>query len=68
MPAAELKDYFFDGPTGQITLYGEDGALELAYIFPTQRRGGRMIYALDVTDPERPAGSLVAGGLPQPCQ
>jgi type IV pilus assembly protein PilY1 len=47
-----LKDYFFDGPTGQLTVYTDDGALETAYIYPTMRRGGRMIYALDVTDPD----------------
>ncbi|MGL4564374.1 MAG: PilC/PilY family type IV pilus protein, partial [Halioglobus sp.] len=43
---------------------GEDGALDLAYIFPTQRRGGRMTYALDVTDPNDPPDLLWRVGCP----
>jgi type IV pilus assembly protein PilY1 len=58
-----VKDYFFDGPTGQVVLYDADGDLELAYIYPTMRRGGRMTYALDVTDPDAPA-LLWAQGCP----
>jgi type IV pilus assembly protein PilY1 len=46
------KDYFFDGSTGLIAGYDGDNALSYAYIFPTMRRGGRMVYALDVTDPD----------------
>lgn len=56
------KDYFFDGPTGQIVTYAEPddpdsealGDLESAYIYPTMRRGGRMVYGFDVTDPDTP--------------
>lgn len=56
------KDYFFDGPTGQLITYEDPndpdsegvGDLELAYIFPTMRRGGRMVYALDIMDPNDP--------------
>ena len=51
-PDSELKDYFFDGPTGQMTGYDDANVLQYAYIFPTMRRGGRMVYALDVTDPD----------------
>jgi hypothetical protein len=57
----EEKDYFFDGITGAITIYGDSesdapGALEAAYIYPTMRRGGRMVYALgfDMLDPNDP--------------
>lgn len=63
-PGSVTKDYFFDGSTGQITLYDDMGALELAYIFPTQRRGGRMIYALDVTDPDAEPDLLWRLGCP----
>jgi len=63
-PGSVLKDYFFDGPTGQITHYDDQGALDLAYIFPTQRRGGRMIYALDVTDPDAAPDLLWRVGCP----
>ena len=56
------KDYFFDGPTGQIVSYEKPddpdsealGELLFAYIYPTMRRGGRMVYGLDVTDPDTP--------------
>ncbi len=50
----EPKDYFFDGSTGELIRYSDAGEVELAYIYPTMRRGGRMVYALDVTDPDAP--------------
>lgn len=53
--AAVPKDYFFDGSTGHVISYDENDAVSLAYIFPTMRRGGRMIYGLDVTDPTDPS-------------
>ncbi len=46
---AEAKQYFFDGSTGSFTRYDAQGQLEEGYIYLTQRRGGRMIYALDVS-------------------
>ena len=58
----EKKDYFFDGPTGLVVDYAAAvsagssgvGALERAYIYPTMRRGGRMVYGINVTDPNDP--------------
>lgn len=58
----EKKNYFFDGPTGLVVDYAAPvsasssgiGALQRAYIYPTMRRGGRMVYGLDVTDPNAP--------------
>jgi len=47
--AAEAKQYFFDGSTGSFTRYDVQGQLEEGYLYLTQRRGGRMIYALDVS-------------------
>jgi type IV pilus assembly protein PilY1 len=45
VPTPTPKDYFFDGSTG---LYqSSDGAK--AWIYPSMRRGGRMIYAFDVS-------------------
>lgn len=52
---AKPKDYFFDGSTGHVISYNESDVVSLAYIFPTMRRGGRMIYGLDVTDPTDPS-------------
>ncbi len=59
-----LKDYFFDGSTGQLLDYDDDGAIQLAYIYPTMRRGGRMIYAFDVTDPDTTPQLLWRKGCP----
>lgn len=49
-PAPTRKDYFFDGSTG---VY-QDATSTKVWIFPTMRRGGRMIYALDVSDVAAP--------------
>lgn len=50
----EPKDYFFDGSIGQLVRYDSDNQVEQAWIYPVMRRGGRMVYALDVTDPNDP--------------
>jgi type IV pilus assembly protein PilY1 len=47
-PTPTPKDYYFDGATG---VY-QNGST--AYIFLSARRGGRLIYALDVSDPANP--------------
>ena len=52
----ELKDYFMDGVTGSYITYTSSGAVASAYLYPTMRRGGNWIYALDV--------SPAAGGEP----
>lgn len=43
------KPYFFDG---RITAYQEGAA---TWVYATQRRGGRMIYAFDVSNPGTPS-------------
>lgn len=48
---AQAKDYFFDGSTG---LYQTSGTNSIAWIFPTMRRGGRKVYAFNVTNPAAP--------------
>ncbi|MCQ4347667.1 PilC/PilY family type IV pilus protein [Pseudomonas stutzeri] len=50
----EPKGYFFDGAIGSHLEYDQQNRVTKAYIFPTMRRGGRMVYAFDVTDPEDP--------------
>ncbi|WP_436105607.1 pilus assembly protein [Massilia sp. LjRoot122] len=54
MPAQDIaptkKDYFFDGSTG---VY-QDATSSNVWIYPTMRRGGRMIYALNVSDVGNP--------------
>lgn len=49
-PTPTAKDYFFDGSIG---LYQNSDSSKV-WIYPTMRRGGRMIYALDVTAPATP--------------
>lgn len=53
-PTPTAKDYFFDGSTGQIIRYNSSNEVSQAYIYPSMRRGGRVIYALDVTTPTDP--------------
>jgi type IV pilus assembly protein PilY1 len=52
VPFAATKDYFFDGPIG----VWEDSTTTPAtkWIFVTARRGGRLIYAFDVSNPAQP--------------
>jgi len=47
------KDYFFDGTT---TVYQDlrVAASPKTYLYLTARRGGRLIYAFDVSDPTKP--------------
>ncbi len=49
-PTPTPKDYFFDGSTG---VYQTANNAQV-WIYPTTRRGGRMVYALDVTNPALP--------------
>lgn len=45
------KDYFWDGSIGIV----QDATSSNVMLFPTQRRGGRMVYGLNVTDPANPS-------------
>lgn len=51
VPTPTPKDYFFDGSIG---LYQNTNNSSV-WIYPTMRRGGRMLYAFDVTSPTAPA-------------
>lgn len=50
-PAAQPKPYFFDGSV----VAHQDSATATVWIYATQRRGGRMLYALDVSTPANPS-------------
>jgi len=56
-PAPARKDYFFDGSIG---LY-QNADNSKVWIFPAMRRGGRMLYGLDVTHPDQPVYKWKAG-------
>jgi type IV pilus assembly protein PilY1 len=47
---AQPKNYYFDGPIG---LY-QNADSSNVWIYPTMRRGGRMVYAFDVSSPTSP--------------
>ncbi|MBB3047510.1 Tfp pilus tip-associated adhesin PilY1 [Litorivivens lipolytica] len=52
---AEPRDYFFDGITAILQDKRTTGATAgKSYIYLTARRGGPILYALDVTDPKLP--------------
>lgn len=54
LPEPRKKDYFVDGPTGVYQLLDTNGTTLKAHLYLSMRRGGRMLYALDVTDPQAP--------------
>ncbi|KQV49681.1 pilus assembly protein [Massilia sp. Root335] len=56
-PAPARKDYFFDGSIG---LY-QNADDSKVWIFPAMRRGGRMLYGLDVSNPDSPVFKWKAG-------
>ena len=51
VPTPTAKNYYFDGSLGVYQAAGNSSV----WIYPTMRRGGRMLYALDVTNPAAPA-------------
>jgi len=53
-PAPAAKGYFFDGSIGVYQTFDSAGVSTAAWIFPTMRRGGRMVYAFDVSNPASP--------------
>ena len=57
IPTPLAKDYFFDGTTG---LY-QNANNSSVWIYSTMRRGGRMVYSLDVTNPASPTFKWKAG-------
>lgn len=48
------RDYFVDGPIGLYQKLGSGGAVDKVIIYVAMRRGGRQLYALDVTTPSQP--------------
>ena len=55
LSTARPKDYFVDGGTGAYQKLKPDGStIDTAYLYLTMRRGGRFMYALDVSDPIEP--------------
>ena len=48
------RDYFVDGPIGLYQKINAAGVSEKVIIYVGMRRGGRQLYAFDVTDPAAP--------------
>jgi type IV pilus assembly protein PilY1 len=53
-PTPLPKDYFYDGTVSLYESAFVNGAPGSVWIYPTMRRGGRMLYALDVTNATSP--------------
>ncbi len=51
---ATLRDYFVDGPVSVYQKLSSDQTTEKAILYVGMRRGGRFIYAIDVTEPANP--------------
>jgi type IV pilus assembly protein PilY1 len=51
---AQKRDYFWDGPVGSYVARDSTGAVTQAILYITTRRGGRFIYAIDVTNVSAP--------------
>jgi len=43
------KDYFFDGSAGIFQTFNPDNTANTVWLFPSMRRGGRMLYGFNVT-------------------
>ena len=54
IPTPMTKDYFVDGSTGTYQLLNANGTINTAYLYLAMRRGGRLLYALDVSTPTNP--------------
>ncbi len=51
---ATPRDYFVDGPIGVYQKFTSAGAVDRVIIYVGMRRGGRQLYAFDVTTPSAP--------------
>ena len=56
-PTPRAKDYFWDGSIGLV----QNSDNSRVWIYPTMRRGGRMVYALDVANSDSPSIKWKAG-------
>ena len=54
VPTPLRRDYFWDGPVGSYIQRNASNVITKAYLYIGGRRGGRFIYALDVTTPTNP--------------
>jgi type IV pilus assembly protein PilY1 len=57
IPTPIRKDYFFDGSAGLF----QNADNSKIWMYPSMRRGGRMIYAFDITNPDVPQLKWRAG-------
>jgi len=54
LPTPQKKDYFADGSTGIYQKLNADGTTNTAWLYLSMRRGGRLLYALNITEPTIP--------------
>lgn len=49
-----VKDYFFDGSTGFYETFNSDNTAKDVWIYPSMRRGGTLVYGINVSTPASP--------------
>src|SRR4029079_13734307 len=54
VPTPQRRDCFWDGPVGSYVQRNASNVVTAAYLYIGGRRGGRFVYALDVTVPSNP--------------
>ncbi|MDQ3565705.1 MAG: PilC/PilY family type IV pilus protein [Pseudomonadota bacterium] len=54
-PTPTKKDYFFDGGIGAYQERNSSGNVSKVYLYPSMRRGGRMVYGFDATSKPSPS-------------
>jgi len=54
-PTPTEKDYFFDGGIGAYQERDSSGAVSKVYLYPSMRRGGRMVYGFDASSKPSPS-------------
>jgi len=54
VPTPTKRDYFVDGPISVYQKVDASGNIEKVYLYVGMRRGGRFMYAFDVTTPATP--------------
>ncbi len=65
VPAGAIaKDYFFDGTAGLF----QNADNSKVWIYPSMRRGGRMVYGFDVTSSSTPVLKIIFGGGYDTCE
>ncbi len=62
-PTPTKKDYFFDGAIGAYQERDSSGIVSKVHLYPSMRRGGRMVYGFDASSKPSPSDPLTMPSL-----